>query len=310
VAQLYDLILHADIDAHLAGDAFAPVSAEAMSLLRAMLTRDPFGRISARRALTHPWLAGAAPEEPPAEALPRLASYEKLVSLNEQRSEQRRRANWRKFKIVARFTGHLGAVLRKIEAERASAEAARQAAAQAQVEAAVLEREAAGVQQEARALTRVLSDPQLVAEAEPESEQLPAPRSEPLPDVRMEPVAAEASTTGGPRAVLQAAAATAHASEAPSGEGGGRMGAVATTAAAEPRAEQTQAEQEREIALLRAALERAERERIAAEEQATRVAAEQEERARREAADRAAEAARRAAHGEARGDPLRTLRTL
>ena len=34
---------------------------------------------------------------------------------------------------------------------------------------------AAGVQQEARALTRALSDPQLVAEAEPESEQLPAP---------------------------------------------------------------------------------------------------------------------------------------
>ena len=34
MAQLYDLILHADIDAQLAGDAFAPVSAEAMSLLR------------------------------------------------------------------------------------------------------------------------------------------------------------------------------------------------------------------------------------------------------------------------------------
>ena len=219
MAQLYDLILHADIDAHLAGDAFAPVSAEAMSLLRAMLTRDPFGRISARRALTHPWLAGAAPEEPPAEALPRLASYEKLVSLNEQRSEKRRRANWRKLRGAIHATGHFGAVLRKIEAERASAEAARQAAAQAQVEAAVLEREAAGVQQEARALqlTRALSDPQLVAEAEPESEQLPAPRSEPLPDVRVEPAAAEASTTGGPRAVLQAAAATAHASEAPSG---------------------------------------------------------------------------------------------
>ena len=310
MAQLYDLILHADIDAHLAADAFAPVSAEAMSLLRAMLTRDPFRRISARRALTHPWLVGAVPEEPSPEALPRLASYEKLVSLNKQRSEQRRRANWRKFKIVARFTGHLGAVLRKIEAERASAEAARQAAAQAQVEAAVLEREAAGVQQEARALTRALSDPQLVAEAEPEPEQLPAPRSEPLPEVRVEPAAAEASTSGGPRAVSQAAAAaTARDSEAPSGEGGGPTGAVATAGAAEPQAEQTQAEQEREIALLRAALERAERERIAAEEHAVRVAAEQE-RARREAADRAAEVAWRGAHGEARGDSLRTLRTL
>ena len=42
VAQLYDLILHADIDAHLAADAFAPVSAEAMSLLRAV-RRPPSG---------------------------------------------------------------------------------------------------------------------------------------------------------------------------------------------------------------------------------------------------------------------------